>query len=205
MKKYLLLLSALPFLLQCATMLKPLKDGSPVQNDKIVLVGRIILEPELKQVFNNCIGCGSLHRTSFLVLDNRKDFMLSDDLADVASAQAMHKAQMLGVVSWDEPFAIEVPKGDLYAKGVVVRLTATATLMIRFNAKLPDAASGFIYIGDMVFTLNKKDKFEFSLLDNYAEITHRYEKWHQSVGLQKKLIPGNMDLETFSVKVIFRY
>ena len=202
MKKYLLLLSALPFLLQCATMLKPLKDGSPVQNDKIVLIGRIILEPELKQKFNHCIGCGFLLRNSYLVLDNRKDFMLSDDLAEVASGSAMRNCQMTGEASWDEPFAIEIPKGDLYAKGVVVRLKSTATLLIRFNFKIPEASSGFIYIGDMVFKLNKKEKYEFSVVDNYAEITHRYEKWHQSVGLQKKLISENMMIETLFAEIL---
>jgi len=214
MKKYLIIITLLFLSSGCANIATVVKKGATLRDEKVILVGKLILDPMLEQKFGSSCGCGifpsfeeQYENKLFVFLDNDEHHMFTDDLGVICCPHSVMKAQTAIESIQGEYFTVELPREKTFIKGVFVVLTSSSStnsgLLIRSNIKIditPEDA--FIYIGDFIYTLNKKQKFELQVVDNFNRVKEKYSSFVKSsqampVPIQNKTVKNISEIETF--------
>ncbi|MFH0977490.1 MAG: hypothetical protein V1874_17055 [Spirochaetota bacterium] len=192
----------------CSNILENVKAGSSIANDKIIIVGKVNIVPKFEQ-----FGDDDWKNKILLFIDDDEKEEFTDDLGLICDLIRMLKEADTVIKSdWDDYFIVELPRKNFYLKGVYVvaerRGNRDSGLLIRSNIKIDIKANDrFIYIGDLNYIMNKKDKYELQIVNNYDSARKKYEKYFSNlkgVTLQNRILINKSKVETFGATCTLR-
>jgi len=205
----------------CVNIVRNVKQGFVVPDDKVILVGRVTIDPPLEQKFGWACTMGVLPpyekqygKLFFIFLDTDENKEFTDEAGVICCPHAIMHAKTTIEQKWDEYFIVSLPRKTVYVKGVFVVLEQSpdsAGLIIRSNIKIEvGPGDAYLYIGDFVYTLNKKGKYELTIVDNYNAIKNKYSSHvsgsdSRNIILQNRVIKSNPEVETVSAVLRTRY
>lgn len=206
MKKFnLFLLLLLSFSISCASLKKNISKGTTVDDDMVVVVGKIDFDPPLEQkITSPCIGMSDVFYSLYTKDPNAEPVTMMDaDLGVTHNYPAYKKG---------EYFIVKFPKklGKIYMTSVHAYPTVHSEGSTHFEVfpKLAinyESTDNFIYIGDILFTI-KRNTISMKVQDNYKKVKQMFNGYvvdnnGASITPTKRFVKVNKKLKAKSTDV----